>query len=142
EPIYTAITIVGVIAVVLGLVAYLILAERKVSAWVQDRKGPNRVGPGGMLQPIADGGKMFLKEDIVPSHVDKVFYLLAPSIALATALLAIAVVPFGSTVAPPKPIPRNLGELVDSKTNLKEMQAREIAAFDAAQTGYRSHYSF
>jgi len=123
EPIDTAITIVGVLAVVLGLVAYLILAERKVSAWVQDRVGPNRVGPGGLLQPIADGGKMFLKEDIIPSHVDRVFYLLAPSIALATALLALAVVPFGSTVAPPAP------------------QA-SVAAFDQAQTDYRSHYSF
>lgn len=123
DPLYTIITIVGVLAVVLGLVAYLILAERKVSAWVQDRVGPNRVGPGGMLQPIADGGKMFLKEDIIPSHVDRLFYLLAPSAALATALLAMAVVPFGSTVAPPAP------------------QAT-VAAFDQEQAGYRSHYSF
>ena len=101
---YTAIVILGVIAFVLGLVAYLILAERKVAAWVQDRVGPNRVGPGGLLQPIADGGKMFLKEEIIPTHVDRVFFLLAPVVAFATAMLAIAVVPFGST-PPPKNIP-------------------------------------
>src|SRR5262245_38253405 len=117
DPLYTAITIVGVIAVVLGLVAYLILAERKVSAWVQDRVGPNRVGPAGLLQPIADGGKMFLKEDIIPSHVDRAFYLMAPSAALATALLAIAVVPFGSTVAPPKPVPPKIVQWGDSVSN-------------------------
>ncbi len=123
NPLYTAILIVAVLGFVLGVVAYLILAERKVSAWVQDRVGPNRVGPAGLLQPIADGGKMFLKEDIIPAHVDKVFYLLAPAAALATALLAIAVVPFGSTVAPPPP------------------QAT-VADFDAAQAAYQSHFSF
>src|SRR6476469_1880049 len=101
----TVIVIVALLGFVLGLVAYLILAERKVSAWMQDRLGPNRVGPGGLLQPVADGGKMFLKEEVIPSHVDKVFYLLAPAVATGTALMAIAVVPFGSTVAPPAPVP-------------------------------------
>src|SRR3954466_9896158 len=84
-------------AVVLGTVAYMILLERKVAAWVQDRIGPNRVGPGGLLQPIADGLKFLFKEEIIPGHVDKLMFLLAPSIALITALMAAAVVPFGPT---------------------------------------------
>jgi|SRR5579883_1578003 len=102
---YTLLVIACVLGFVLGLVAYLILAERKVAAWVQDRLGPNRVGPWGMLQPIADGGKMFLKEEVIPAHVDKVFFLLAPMVALSTALLGIAVVPFGSTPPPEPPSP-------------------------------------
>src|SRR5260370_1103538 len=77
-----AIVIVGLMGGVLGLVGYLTLAERKVSAWIQDRIGPNRVGPGGLLQPLADGGKFFLKEEVIPKHVDKVFYLLAPAVAV------------------------------------------------------------
>jgi NADH-quinone oxidoreductase subunit H len=96
-----------IIAVVMGgvltLVAYLVLLERWISAWMQDRIGPNRVGPWGLLQPLADGIKMLIKEDITPSHVDRVFYLLAPGVAAATALLALAVVPFGATVAMPLP---------------------------------------
>lgn len=100
---------VVVIAVVMGgvltAVAYLVLLERWISAWMQDRIGPNRVGPWGLLQPLADGIKMFLKEDIVPDHVDRVFYYMAPGVAAATALLAMAVVPFGPTVPPPPPQP-------------------------------------
>jgi len=101
--IWTLVTIIVVMNVVLGICAYQILLERWISAWIQDRLGPNRVGPWGLLQPIADGAKMFLKEDIIPSHVDRVFYLLAPGIAAGTALLALCVVPFGPTVAPPLP---------------------------------------
>jgi NADH-quinone oxidoreductase subunit H len=83
--------------VMLTVCAYLIFVERKVSAWVQDRIGPNRVGPWGLLQSLADGLKFLLKEDIIPDHVDKLFFMLAPAIAVTTALLAFAVVPFGST---------------------------------------------
>jgi NADH-quinone oxidoreductase subunit H len=93
----SAITIVVVLVIVLHVIAYLILVERKVSAWMQDRNGPNRVGPWGLLQPIVDGAKMFFKEDIMPSHVDKLFYVLAPAIAAGTALAAFAIVPFGPT---------------------------------------------
>jgi NADH-quinone oxidoreductase subunit H len=103
DPWITALFIGGVIAFVLGTVAYLILAERKVAAWVQDRLGPNRVGPWGLLQPIVDGGKMYLKEEVIPKSVDKVFFLMAPVAAFATAMLAIAVVPFGPTTAPASP---------------------------------------
>ena len=86
DPTNTAIVIVALIGGVMGLCAYLTLSERKVSAWMQDRLGPNRVGPGGLLQPLADGGKFFLKEEVIPSHVDKVFYVLAPAVAVGCAL--------------------------------------------------------
>src|SRR5256885_340785 len=68
----------------------------------QDRAGPTRVGPFGLLQPIADGAKFLLKEELIPKHVDKLFYLLAPAIAISTSTLAIAVVPFGDTPTPPQ----------------------------------------
>jgi NADH-quinone oxidoreductase subunit H len=97
----TLILIAAAMAALQGTCAYLILAERKISAWAQDRLGPNRVGPWGILQPIADGAKFLLKEDIIPSHVDKLFYFLGPSVAVSTALLAFAVVPFGPTTSPP-----------------------------------------
>ncbi len=102
----TLILIGVVMAAVQGTCAYLILAERKISAWAQDRVGPNRVGrefglPFGLLQPIADGIKFLLKEQIIPGGVDKLFYLIAPCIAVSTALMAIAVVPFGATTPPP-----------------------------------------
>src|SRR5579859_6154746 len=97
----TLILIVVVMGAIQGTCAYLILAERKISAWAQDRVGPNRVGPWGLLQPIVDGAKFLLKEEMIPDHVDRLFYLLAPSIALATATLAFAVVPFGRTNLPP-----------------------------------------
>src|SRR5580698_8871076 len=105
DPTYTAIIIVALMGAVLGLCGYLTLSERKISAWIQDRLGPNRVGPAGLLQPLADGGKFFLKEEVIPSHVDKIFYILAPAVAVGTALLALAIVPFGSTMPPPNPVP-------------------------------------
>lgn len=98
----TLLIIVVLMGALQGTVAYLILAERKISAWAQDRLGPNRVGPWGLLQPIVDGGKFLLKEEVIPGHVEKLFYLLAPPIALSTAMFAIAVVPFGRTTVPPQ----------------------------------------
>ncbi len=73
------------------------LAERRVSAFIQDRYGPNRVGPEGIFQPIADGVKFFFKEEIIPSHAEKAVYLLAPMLVLAPALLTFAVIPFGES---------------------------------------------
>src|SRR5205807_2339194 len=96
----TLLTIACALGGILGICAYLILAERKISAWVQDRLGPNRVGPWGLLQPIADGLKFLLKEDVIPSHVAKLLYLLSPALALGTALFAFVVVPFGPTRVP------------------------------------------
>jgi NADH-quinone oxidoreductase subunit H len=95
------IVMVVVMGMLLGGTLYLVHAERKISAYMQDRIGPNRLGWGGMFQPIADGAKIFLKEDIVPSHVDKLFFMLAPAIAAGTALMALAVVPLGPALPPP-----------------------------------------
>ena len=93
----TLLTIAVVFGAIMTTCAYLILLERKLSAWMQDRVGPNRVGPFGLLQPLADGIKFILKEDVIPGTVDKFLYLLAPCLAMSTALLAFAVVPFGAT---------------------------------------------
>ena len=97
NPLYTVITIAVVIGALQGTCAYLIMLERKICAWMQDRIGPNRVGPYGLLQPIADGLKFLFKEDIIPDHVDKFLFLMAPAVSMSTALLAFAVVPFGAT---------------------------------------------
>ncbi len=81
--------------IALIIAAYMSLAERKVSAWMQDRIGPNRVGYGGALQPIADAVKFMFKEDVVPGHVNKVLYVLAPALCVVPAFLVLAVIPFG-----------------------------------------------
>ena len=87
---------VAVVTVVtLMAVAYTVLLERKLVGRIQNRWGPSRVGPFGLLQPLVDGLKSFLKEDIIPTGVYRPLYLLAPIISLACALLSIAVVPFG-----------------------------------------------
>ncbi len=109
----TLILIAILLGVLQGTCAYLILAERKISAWAQDRLGPNRVGPWGLLQPIADGIKFLLKEEIIPSHVDKLFYMLGPAIAVSTALLAFAVVPFGPTTPPPVLEDRRTDDMIE-----------------------------
>jgi NADH-quinone oxidoreductase subunit H len=78
--------------------AYLTLFERRVLAKLQNRSGPNRVGPGGFLQPAADGVKLLFKEDIIPAKADKFLFVLAPIVVVVTALLALAVVPFGASI--------------------------------------------
>jgi len=94
---YSAINILLVFATVMTLCAMLIYVERRVAAWVQDRYGPNRVGPAGLFQSVADGLKFLFKEDVIPAHVDRRLFLLAPCVSLVTALVAFAVVPFGPT---------------------------------------------
>ena len=95
--IYPLIKIVLVLTGVLITVMYLVLLERKVQAWVQVRLGPMRVGPQGVLQPLADVLKLFVKEDITPVRADKWVYTAAPIIVLVPALIAFAVIPFGNT---------------------------------------------
>src|SRR5438552_16360574 len=94
-------SIIKIICVVVGLLtmfAYAVWLERRVSAFIQDRVGPNRVGPFGLLQPVADGIKALLKEDFTPAHVRKAYFWLAPAIAVIPALLVMAVIPFGSNL--------------------------------------------
>lgn len=94
-PLFVAMGIVLAVVPIAGL--YMTFIERKLAALIQNRVGPNRVGPAGLLQAVADGIKIFLKEQVVPNHVFKSIYFLAPTIGLICAMLSIAVVPFGPT---------------------------------------------
>jgi len=104
---------VGLLGVVLGMVSYSVYAERRVSAFIQDRIGPNRVGfptsllgfkkdfspiLGGLGQPIADAVKLLLKEDFTPAHVNKFYYWLAPALGISSVIVTLSVIPFGSTL--------------------------------------------
>jgi NADH-quinone oxidoreductase subunit H len=95
---FSAVKVVAVFGVLMFMVAYVVLVERRVCAFIQDRLGPNRAGPGGLLQPIADAVKAFLKEDFTPAHVRKAYFWLAPAVVMLPALLNVAVIPFGSTL--------------------------------------------
>ena len=86
----------------LPMVAYSVYAERRVCALIQDRLGPNRVGFAGLLQPVADGLKFLLKEDVTPGHVRKFYFCLAPVLVLVPAMLTPAVLPFGSKLVLPE----------------------------------------
>src|SRR6478735_415714 len=86
------------LGVILFMVSYAVYAERRVSAFIQDRVGPNRVGPAGLFQPIADMFKLLLKEDFTPRAANTFYYWLAPCLAVMPAIITIAVVPFGSTL--------------------------------------------
>ena len=95
---FSAIKVFGVFAVLMPFIAYSVYVERKVAAFIQDRIGPNRVGPLGLLQPAADGLKSFLKEDFTPGHVRRAYFWLAPMIVMIPSLLTMAVIPFGSKI--------------------------------------------
>lgn len=92
----SALKVVMVTVVILTIVAYTVYVERKVCAFIQDRIGPNRTGPFGLLQPLADAVKAFLKEDFVPGHVRPAYFWLAPAVVMIPSLVTIAVIPFGS----------------------------------------------
>jgi NADH-quinone oxidoreductase subunit H len=106
--IITSVKILIVFTTIMITVAMLTLAERRVSAWIQDRDGPNRVGPQGLFQPIADGIKNFVKEETYPGQASRVYFLLAPTLALIPALMTMAVVP----VAAPLPTRWGLVEMI------------------------------
>lgn len=92
---------IGVIfAMVMSLVPYTVLAERRICAWMQDRIGPNRVGFQGLLQPLADAGKLLLKEDVLPHYVHAAFYTLAPALVMIPSFMVFAVIPWGSNIGP------------------------------------------
>ncbi len=101
--------IVVVFGALLLAVAYMTWLERKVIADIQVRIGPSRVGPFGLLQPVADGIKLFFKEDLIPSQVDRILFLLAPGLSIIPALIAFAVIPVGGPTTLfgllPKPVP-------------------------------------
>jgi NADH-quinone oxidoreductase subunit H len=87
--------VIVVLVITLTAVAYTVLLERKVLGRIQNRWGPSRVGPFGLLQPLADGAKLFLKEDLLPLAAERPLFIIAPIIALTCSLISIAVVPFG-----------------------------------------------
>jgi NADH-quinone oxidoreductase subunit H len=97
-----------IFTIVMLVVAYATLAERRISAWIQDRNGPNRVGPFGLLQPIADGIKNILKEETLPATASRVFFVLAPMMVLFPSLVTFAVIPF----AAPLPTPAGVVDMI------------------------------
>src|SRR5206468_7152392 len=90
------------VAIIFGIslvvAMYSTYAERKVAAFFQDRIGPNRAGPWGILQPLADGGKMFLKEEIIPTNATGFLFIVGPSLAILTACIGSVVIPWGSAI--------------------------------------------
>src|SRR4051794_22921092 len=142
----TLLLIACVMGVIQGTCAYLTFMERKISAWIQDRIGPNRAGrefgvPWGLLQPILDGLKFVFKEQVVPGHVDRLFYMLAPMLAVGTALLAFAVVPFGRTTAPPVLLDWRTQEMIDAANeDARKRDGRPLD--DEAKKAVRDKASF
>lgn len=88
----------AVLVLSLVVAMYSTWGERKVAAWIQDRLGPNRAGPMGLLQPLADGGKLFFKEEIIPTNSNRFLFILGPSIAMMVACMTSAVIPWGDTL--------------------------------------------
>jgi NADH-quinone oxidoreductase subunit H len=97
---WSLVKVVVVSVVLLVGVAYTVLLERKLVGRIQNRWGPSRVGPFGLLQPLVDGAKSFLKEDLIPTAVYRPLYLIAPMIALGCAMISIGVIPFGEPIGP------------------------------------------
>ncbi|MFN8206113.1 MAG: NADH-quinone oxidoreductase subunit NuoH [Bacteroidales bacterium] len=93
--VYKFLLITGILLVSLGIAMYATLAERKIAGFLQDRLGPDRAGKWGILQPVADGVKLFFKEEFIPSKADKFLFVLGPSLTMLVALLTTAVIPWG-----------------------------------------------
>src|SRR5688572_24166686 len=96
ELVYKAVLVVCVFGLALFVAMYSTYAERKIAAFLQDRLGPNRAGPFGIFQPLADGVKMFMKEEVIPGVSNKWLFILGPSIAMITALITSTVIPSGN----------------------------------------------
>src|ERR1700730_13517986 len=111
------ITMLVIFGALQGLAGGLVYVERKICAFMQNRIGPNRVGPAGLLQVLADGLKFLMKEEFVPRYADKVLFILAPAIGMVCAMLAFAVVPFGPVE--PYPIRAEYATDVDFSAALK-----------------------
>jgi NADH-quinone oxidoreductase subunit H len=122
-------------------VAYTVLLERKLVGRIQNRWGPSRVGPFGLLQPLVDGAKSFLKEDIVPTAVYKPLYLLAPILALGCALISIGVVPFGEPNVGPRGL--HLFEIADVNIGLLViLGVTSIGVYGVALAGWASNNKY
>ena len=96
--IFKVVLVVVIFAITMAIALYSTYGERKVAAWMQDRFGPNRAGPLGIFQPLADGVKFFMKEDITPEQSDKFLFTIAPGISMFTACITSAVIPWGTTL--------------------------------------------
>ncbi len=130
--------------VIMGTVAYLILLERKIAAWTQDRVGPNRVGPLGLLQPLADGLKMFLKEDYRPAGTDALLFSIAPAVMILVMVVSIAVLPWGGVKQSTKsvefaagvedPIAAAVAEIPHSATLVGKPEVKTVSEDDATRT--------
>jgi NADH-quinone oxidoreductase subunit H len=96
--IFKVILLFVIFVITLVVAMYATWAERKVAAFIQDRRGPNRAGPMGLLQPLADGLKMFMKEEIIPLTANRFLFIMGPSIAMTTALLTGAIIPWGGEI--------------------------------------------
>ena len=130
-----------VLFVILTLAAYLVFAERRLLAWIQDRKGPNRVGPFGLLQPLADLIKLLTKEDFLPPAGDTWLFYLAPAMAAIPAMLTFAIVPFG---APFRLFGRELAlQVADLNVGLLLFTAlSSIAVYGVALGGWASNSKY
>ncbi len=133
-----------VLVITLTAVAYTVLLERKVLGRMQNRWGPSRVGPFGLLQPLADGIKLFLKEDLMPLASEKLLFILAPIIALTCALISIAVVPFGAiTRITANGISVDMGTIADINIGLLVILGiTSIGVYGIALSGWSSNNKF
>ncbi len=133
---------VAVVTVVMLLaVSYTVLLERKLVGRIQNRWGPTRVGPWGLLQTLVDGAKLFLKEDMIPTSVYRPLYLLAPILALGCALISIGVVPFGEPDVGPKGM--HLFEIADINIGLLViLGVTSIGVYGIALAGWSSNNKY
>ena len=134
---FTAVKVVGAFAVLMTMVAYTVLLERRICAFVQDRLGPNRVGPFGLLQPAADAVKAFFKEELTPAHVRKALFTLAPMLALIPAILNLAVIPFGSNLGEQKMVLADLNVGI-----LYTFGVVSLGVYSIVLAGYASNSKF